>query len=167
MDWLSAAVGFVAGIAAEWMRRFGAGWFDRREIRNAVGGELNDVALHLNFLLYAALEDQKPEAELMRRYYRNPPRLVAVDLYWEKHPDRLMRLPEWKRLQWVNDQLAALRDEGELPRLYRAIGILQAMTLDPLQRSVRRETRKFIQEQVLSRASVQDYLKQFYQKRQE
>lgn len=151
---ITGALAFIAGIATDWLRQFGASWFSRRDIRKAVQAEVDGLVVILNFYILRAIENPKDDTRAAR-YFSDPLQLLSVTYYWQERRDQLLRLPEWPRLVNVNETLAGL-GRGPDPTLFTAIMLFQQFLIPPLDKCISRRSRKLAR-RVLDRDDVASY----------
>ncbi|MEP7353129.1 MAG: hypothetical protein ABI824_07840 [Acidobacteriota bacterium] len=159
-NWVIGAIGFVCGVGADLLRQLGTNWVEHRRIRKAVGREIHDAAIMLNFFLFKTLIDKMQEPQFAPTYFQKPRRLDSVDYYLQAQPTQFLTLPEQSRLRWWNEELATLGKDGERPRTFRAIHMLALLTISPLKQCSTHETRRFVG-QILDRPEIIEYRGQY------
>lgn len=155
MDWATFAAGLLGlagGAAGEWLRH----GLSRRDIRKAVAAEIDPILTDLNFFILRAMEPNAPSSnELVTQFFGQPYTLKAFEYYWQDQRDRLLRLPEWPRLQKWSDSLNRIAEEPD-DALFRVVMLFESLRVAPLTNCLSRDSRKFV-ERVSNRPEVAEY----------
>jgi hypothetical protein len=152
---LTAAAGFFGGLATQWLTRWSADWFTRREIRAAIKAEIAPIVVTLNFYILKAIEAVPNEQEIAAQYFGPEMRFGAFDYYWSEKRDQLLKVPEWSRLQNWYSSLRTIT-QSDQPILFKAIMSFESLLIPPLVSCVDRTTKGVIR-QTLERPDVERF----------
>lgn len=154
---LTGIVGFLVGIAADWLRQWSANWFSRRAIRKALQAEIGSLVVSLNFFILRAIEAIPNERVIEQQYFPEDYQLTshAFGFYWKQQQERVLKLPEWSLLLSWYEILAGIKD-GAHPPLFIAIRLFDALQAPPLNNCVGRTTATVIKD-TLERADIQAF----------
>ena len=134
---ITAVLGFIAGILADWIRQWTALWFLQRQIRKAIMAELSGAVVTLNFFILSAIENIGDQGIIASRYFQSPLRLESFEHYWGEQRDQLLKLPEWSRLKNWTMNLGEIGKQGH-PPLFSAIMLFEALLIPPLSKCLER-----------------------------
>lgn len=151
----TAIAGFVGGIATQWLTRWTADWFTRREIRAAFKAEIAPIVVTLNFYILKAIEVVPNEDAIAAQYFGTEMRFGAFDYYWNEKRDLLLKIPEWSRLQSWYTGLRTIT-QADHPILFKAIMSFESLLIAPLDRSVDKTTKGVVR-RTLERPDVERF----------
>jgi hypothetical protein len=117
-----------------------------------VGAEINGVLVTLNFFIMSALDDVDHQRAIVTRYFDDSARLQSFEYYWQEQREKILRLPEWPRLQGWNERLSQLWTHQD--PLFEAILLFESLLIPPLDKCLSRSTRDFAR-RVVGRPEVE------------